>query len=540
MMVRKIILMGLPTSGKTKTAGILSQALKLGWVDTDLMIEEKFGHSIPWIFKNLGEPGFRALEHQVMSEAIAGSAEIISLGGGAVTYPPTAALLQGHTVYYLKASPEFLSRRLRHHQLGHPQHGRQGTPERPLLAGDAAQRLQELYAERREIYDRLATVVIDAEKKRSEMAADIVAAEQRAASEISVEGSRPYRVMLGTDLAAGVMSLLPEDVGKILILAAPPVVGIAEELGSGLRQNSGVETRIMTLPDGEACKQLAVLSSVWQEAAEFGLERRDAIIPVGGGATTDLGGFAAATWLRGVKVLPVPTTLLGMVDAAVGGKTGIDWNTGKNLVGAFYPPVGVAVDFRLLATLPPTQVRAGLAEALKCGFIRDSEILRLADAAGTTLVDVKSPQLHEVIRRAIKVKAEVVSADLYESGAREYLNFGHTLAHAIELAQDYRFAHGEAVAIGMVYAAHLGVLMRMTPPELPGQIVRRLEAVGLPVSYSAHRFEELLPKMLADKKVRGGVLRFVLLQGVGQPTVVSVQDTSILEQAACLTGIATQ
>ena len=120
------------------------------------------------------------------------------------------------------------------------------------------------------------------------------------------------------------------------------------------------------------------------------------------------------------------------------------------------------------------------------------------------------------------------------------MNFGHTLAHAIELAQEYRFAHGEAVAIGMVYAAHLGVLMRVTPPELPGQIVRRLEAVGLPVSYSAHRFEELLPKMLADKKVRGGVLRFVLLQGVGQPTVVSVQDTSILEQAACLTGIATQ
>lgn len=532
-MSRKIILIGMPTSGKTKTAGVLSQALHLNWADTDLLIEEKYGHPIPWIFENLGESGFRALEYQVVAEAIAGSAEIISLGGGAVTYPPTADLLRGHTVYYLQASPDFLADLQEQRER---KSSKNPQPSRPLLAGNLRQKMRDLYQQRRAIYEKLATVVIDAEKNRRDMAAEIVTAHRQAENVIWVEGSQPYQVVLGEDLVGQVARIAPAA-GKALILSAPQVLGLAENLASSLRDTHGMDTRVMTLPDGEACKQLPVLQSVWQEAAEFGLERRDLIIPVGGGATTDVGGFAAATWLRGVNLLTVPTTLLGMVDAAIGGKTGIDWSTGKNLVGAFYPPVGVAVDFRALATLPRPQVVAGMGEALKCGFIRDREILRIAEASGAALVDVKNLQLHEVIRRAIRVKAEVVSADLYESGQREHLNFGHTLAHAIELAENYHFAHGEAVAIGMVFAAHLGVLLGVTPAEIPGEIVQRLESVGLPTSYHAHNFQDLLPKMRADKKIRGGVLRFVLLQDVGKPIVEPVADSAILAEAARLTGI---
>lgn len=533
-MSRKIILIGMPTSGKTKTAGVLSQALHLSWTDTDLLIEEKYGRPISWIFENLGESGFRALEYKVVAEAIAGPSEIISLGGGAVTYPPTAELLRGHTVYYLKASPDFLADLQEQRER---KSSKNPKPSRPLLAGNLRQRMRDLYQQRRAIYEKLATVVIDAEKNRRDMAADIVAAQRQAENVIWVEGSQPYQVMLGENLREQVAGMLPSESGKTLILSAPQVVGLAEDLASNLRETRGLETRVITLPEGEACKQLPVLQSVWQAAAEFSLERRDLIIPVGGGATTDLGGFAAATWLRGVKLLTVPTTLLGMVDAAIGGKTGIDWSTGKNLVGAFYPPVGVAVDFGVLATLPRPQVVAGLGEALKCGFIRDREILRIANASDAALVEVKNPQLHEVIRRAIQVKAEVVSEDLYELGTREHLNFGHTLAHTIELAENYHFAHGEAVAIGMVFAAHLGVLLGVTPREIPSEIVQHLKVVGLPTSYHAHNFRDLLPKMRADKKVRGGVLRFVLLQDVGNPIVEPVADSAILAEAARLTGI---
>ncbi|MDD7541852.1 MAG: 3-dehydroquinate synthase [Mobiluncus porci] len=534
-MTRKIVLIGLPTSGKSKTAGLLAQALHADWVDTDLVIEQRFGKKIPWIFREIGEDGFRCLEYQVVKDALSGPARIVSLGGGAPTFPATRNLLAGHTVYYLKASPDFLSDR--QEQRSQKSAKKKTAQVRPLLAGDARQRMRELYDGRKDIYEKIASVVIDAEKKRQEMAADIIAAESSAGDTVWVQGAKPYRVVFGEDLAGEVADLVPARARKILILAAPPVVSLAEELAQNLTSVEGREVKVMVLPDGEAAKQLPVLSSVWDAAAAFEMERGDLIIPLGGGATTDLGGFAAATWLRGIDVLQVPTTLLAMVDAAIGGKTGIDWTTGKNLVGAFHPPVGVAVDFTTLQTLPRENVIEGLAEALKCGFIRDPEILEIAREAGSDLTAVDSPRLREVIFRAVQVKAAVVSEDLYESGLREYLNYGHTLAHAIEKAEDFRFPHGLAVAIGIVFAAHLGALLGIGPRDLPRTVVERLEAVGLPTTYSGKTFTELKPLMYADKKVRGGELRFVLLEEIGRPTVVPVSATDALQEAARLTGI---
>lgn len=534
-MNRKIVLIGLPSSGKSKTAGILAQALRTDWVDTDLALEQRYGKDIPWIFQELGEDGFRALEHAVIAEALRGPARIISLGGGAPCYEPNRKLLRNHTVYYLQADPDYLS--ARQENRSQKSNIKKDEQVRPLLEGDVRQRMRDLYAQRKDIYESLATVTIDAQQKRQKMAQEIMASESVLSQSIMVETPQSaYPVSFSTDMGQQVEAILPAKAGKVLILTAPPVRFRAESLANRL-QKQGRTATVLELPDGEAAKQLEVLASVWDAAATAGLERSDLIIAMGGGATTDLGGFAAATWLRGINLLTVPTSLLAMVDAAIGGKTGIDWSTGKNLIGAFYPPVGVALDYTALDTLPVPNLVEGLAEAVKCGFIADTEILKIALDQPDTLSDPRSSQLQEVIRRAVIVKAEVVGADLYESGPREFLNYGHTLAHAIEAVENFRFPHGLAVSIGMVYAAHLAAIMGVGPQELPELMTKLLNGLGLPVTYTSHRFEELVPFMLNDKKVRDKTLRFVLLRDLAQPFVQEVTDIAALQEAATRTGI---
>jgi 3-dehydroquinate synthase len=262
-----------------------------------------------------------------------------------------------------------------------------------------------------------------------------------------------------------------------------------------------------------------------------GFTRSDAVVAVGGGATTDLAGFVAATWLRGVPVVHVPTTLLGMVDAAVGGKTGIDTAEGKNLVGAFHPPAGVLCDLGTLATLPAQDYVSGLAEVVKAGFIADPEILALveSDPAGAARAD--GPHTRELVERAVRVKARVVSADLREAGLREILNYGHTFAHAVEKVESYRFRHGEAVAVGMVFVAEVGRLAGRTSPELVARHRAVLTAVGLPTAYRGDRWAVLLDAMRIDKKSRGDLLRFVVLDGLAQPGILEGPDPALLEAA---------
>nr|BFF26662.1 3-dehydroquinate synthase [Glycomyces mayteni] len=291
---------------------------------------------------------------------------------------------------------------------------------------------------------------------------------------------------------------------------------LAERVGSLLPE--GVEATLMELPDAEDGKTVAVAEQCWDALGAEGFTRTDLVVGVGGGAVTDLAGFVAACWLRGVAVVHVPTSLLGAVDAAVGGKTGVNTAAGKNLVGAFHPPRAVLVDLDNFATLPRRDLAAGLAEVVKAGFIADPVILDLVERDPEAALDAADPVVAELVERAIAVKAEVVASDLKEGGLRAILNYGHTFAHAIEKLEKYRWRHGDAVAVGMVYAAHLNALTGRV--DLVDRTKAVLESLGLPVAYEAGRWDDLLQAMLIDKKNTGATQRFVLLDALAAPVVV--------------------
>ena len=347
---------------------------------------------------------------------------------------------------------------------------------------------------------------------------------------IQVGGEQPYEVVVGT----GVLGSLPDLVGKraktVAVIYAAGLGAIARPACRVLA-DAGFTLSVTEIPDGEAAKDIAVAARLWSWLADSRVTRSDCVVGIGGGATTDLAGFTAATWLRGVPVVLVPTTLLGMVDAAVGGKTAVDIPEGKNLVGAFHPPAGVLADLATLETLPRPDYVAGLAEVIKAGFIADGAILSLVrdDPAGAG--EPHGPHTRELIERAIRVKAAVVSADLREAGQREMLNYGHTLGHAIERLEGYRFRHGDAVAIGMVFAAEVARLAG----HLTGADVALhrevLTSVGLPDAYPRASWPRLRETMSLDKKSRGARLRMVILDGVGNPIILDSPPESLLTEA---------
>jgi 3-dehydroquinate synthase len=346
---------------------------------------------------------------------------------------------------------------------------------------------------------------------------------------IPVGGERPYDVLVGRDLLDPPPRLLP-GATRVAVLHAPPLKGLADTLGARLRA-AGVEPLLIEVPDAEAGKQLDVAAACWDQLGEAGFTRTDAVVGVGGGAVTDLAGFVAACWLRGVRWVPVATSLLGMVDAAVGGKTGINTAAGKNLVGAFHPPVGVLCDLATLDSLPPADRAAGMAEVVKCGFIADPVILDLVERDPAAAIDTTGPVARELIERAIRVKADVVSGDLRESGVREVLNYGHTLAHAIEKVENYRWRHGHAVAVGLVYAGALARLAGRLDAATAERHRSTLAALGLPTSYPADAWPRLLAAMRVDKKARGSQLRFVVLDGLARPAILEGPDDDLLHAA---------
>jgi len=346
---------------------------------------------------------------------------------------------------------------------------------------------------------------------------------------IDVEVDPPYPVIVGRNLLGQLGDVLGRR-HKVVLLHQPVMAEIAEVMRKTLA-DSGVDAHRVELPDAEAGKDLPVVAFIWEVLGRIGVGRKDAIVSLGGGAATDVAGFAAATWLRGVDIVHVPTTLLAMVDAAVGGKTGINTDAGKNLVGAFHQPAAVMVDLDLLETLPHNELVAGMAEIVKAGFIADPAILDLIEADPQAAVDPAGPALPELVRRAIQVKADVVAADEKESALREILNYGHTLAHAIERRERYRWRHGAAVSVGLVFAAELA----RVAGRLDEAGVRRhrdvLTALGLPVTYDADALPDLMKVMAGDKKTRAGTLRFVVLDGVGRPGRLEGPDPALLAAA---------
>jgi len=336
--------------------------------------------------------------------------------------------------------------------------------------------------------------------------------------------------VIGTGLLGELPALIGSGVERVLVIH-PRALGATGEAVRDDLAAQGFSAFIVEVPDAEEAKTAEVAAFLWGVLGQSDFTRSDAIVGVGGGAVTDLAGFVAATWLRGIKVVQVPTTLLAMVDAAVGGKTGINTAEGKNLVGAFHPPAGVLCDLATLETLPPNDFVSGMAEVIKCGFIADPAILDLveADPEGATRCD--GGAVRELIERSIAVKARVVTEDLKEASLREILNYGHTFAHAVEHVERFSWRHGAAVSVGMVYVAELARLAGKLDDAVVDRHRSILSSVGLPTTYRGDRWPKLYDAMKRDKKTRGSLLRFVVLDDLARPSRLEGPDPSLLQAA---------
>jgi 3-dehydroquinate synthase len=352
---------------------------------------------------------------------------------------------------------------------------------------------------------------------------------------VTVSGNHPYDVVVGRKLRGELAPLLRVPVAgapaqRAAIVHPPTLRRTADAVRTDLR-DQGFDAHTVEVPDAEAAKTLQVAGYCWDVLGRLGLTRSDAVLGLGGGSTTDLAGWVAAAWLRGIRIIQLPTSLAGMLDAAIGGKTGVNSDHGKNLVGAFHPPAGVLCDLDMLDTLPDHDYRAGLAEAVKCGFIADPAILELIETDPVSAARAGNPVEEDVVVRSVRVKAEVVGADLTEQGTREVLNYGHTLGHAIERREGYAWRHGSAVSVGLAYAAALGRALGRLDDPTADRHRAVLSALGLPTRYAAGAFPELLEIMRLDKKARGDHLRFVVLDGLAKPGRADNVDPEILARA---------
>ena len=347
---------------------------------------------------------------------------------------------------------------------------------------------------------------------------------------ISVSGVDPYDILIGRALLGEVPAALGAQVSKVLIVHPVALTASAELLRETLLAG-GVEAILAGVPDSEDAKRVEVAAFCWGIMGKADFTRTDAVIGFGGGSTTDLAGFVAATWLRGVKLIQIPTTLLGMVDAAIGGKTGINTSEGKNLVGVFHAPAKVIIDLDTLQSLARNEILAGFGEVVKYGFIADPKILDLIEADVSVATDPTTAAFQEIIERSVAIKARVVGEDFKEAGLREILNYGHTLGHAIEHAERYKWRHGAAISIGMVFVAELARLAGRLSDAVVDRHRSVLNSLGLPTTYSAAKWNQLVETMQRDKKSRAGTLRFVVLDGIAKPTIMAAPTPEMLHAA---------
>ncbi|AGJ53759.1 MULTISPECIES: 3-dehydroquinate synthase [Streptomyces] len=534
-----IVLVGPMGVGKSTVGELLADRLGTTYRDTDADVVAAAGKSIAEIFFDEGEERFRSLERRAVRDAVAEHPGVLALGGGAVLDGTTRGLLAGHRVVYLSMDVDEAVRRVGL------------NTARPLLAVNPRRQWRELMDARRHLYEDVAGVTVATDERTPEEVAqavlDATGLPERTAAAVpagqenhtmteqgttriqiaGTAGTDPYEVLVGRQLLGELPNLIGDQAKRVAVLHPEALAETGEAVREDLA-SQGYEAIAIQLPNAEEAKTVEVAAYCWKALGQTGFTRTDVIVGVGGGATTDVAGFVAASWLRGVRWIAVPTTVLAMVDAAVGGKTGINTAEGKNLVGAFHPPAGVLCDLAALDSLPVHDYVSGMAEIIKAGFIADPVILDLVEADPEGARTPAGPHTAELIERSIRVKADVVSSDLKESGLREILNYGHTLAHAIEKNERYKWRHGAAVSVGMVFAAELGRLAGRLDDATADRHRAVLESVGLPLTYRGDQWPKLLENMKVDKKSRGDLLRFIVLDGIGKPTVLEGPDPAVL------------
>ena len=518
-----------------------------GWdfFDTDDEVALAAGKSITDIFEQDGEAHFRHLERQAVAGACNATRAVVSTGGGAIVDPDNyRTMAASGVIICLEATPETISRRLQN-----PDGNGEVADLRPLLAGpEQIQRIRELKAQRQAYYALAEFTVNTDDLTLDEVAREVYGRWQGKAQRDTNEGASgglsPAFVVEAPSASYPVYvdwGLL-DDIGRCLLGVGirGPVYVITDskvfDLHNGQVQRAfeaaGIQAHTYTVPAGEASKSLAMVESIYGWLAERRCERGHAIIALGGGMIGDLAGFVAATFLRGVPLIQVPTSLAAMVDASIGGKVAVNLPVGKNLVGAFYQPRMVLADLNTLRTLPTRELASGWAEAIKHGFILDSSLLQLFEERVEALLKLEPAITAEVVRWSMAIKARVVEEDERETtGRRTLLNYGHTIGHGLEAATQYtEFLHGEAVSVGMVGAGEIGHKMGLLPREAVERHIRVLQQFGLPTSCPGVNPHSVMKAMELDKKAVSRVISWVLLQDIGRATIRSDVDDDLVQQ----------
>ncbi|GAB4126321.1 MAG: hypothetical protein Fur0040_08910 [Sideroxydans sp.] len=526
-----IILVGLMGSGKTTVGRLLAKQLGKSFVDCDEEIQKRTGVTIPHIFDVEGEAGFRQRESAMLEELTQRHGMVLATGGGAVLSEHNRAVLKrAGVVVYLNSSVHDLWQRTRHDH------------NRPLLqTADPQAKLQELFVQRDPLYREVADLVVPTGRQNvhvllQRLCQQLAVLQPRGGETMQTLtvglAERSYPIHIGQGLLDRPELLMPYlPRGRAVIVSNETVAPLyLEWLAQGLRQR-GVETDGIVLPDGEQYKSAASLDTIYDALLRARSERSTPLIALGGGVIGDLTGYAAATYLRGVPFIQIPTTLLAQVDSSVGGKTGINHPLGKNMIGAFYQPRVVLADTTTLDTLPDRELSAGLAEVIKYGLIRDLPFLEWLEQNMEKLRARDKVALQYAIARSCHNKAEVVGNDERESGERALLNLGHTFGHAIENAMGYgAWLHGEAVAVGTVMAADLSRRMGWLTEAEVVRVRNLLERAGLPVIAPQLGAERLMQLMGLDKKVADGRIRFVLLKKLGEAVLTAEVPAAALHQ----------
>jgi 3-dehydroquinate synthase len=512
---RSIILTGFMGTGKSTIGRSLAARLNRPFVDTDDLIEQRAARSIPAIFAEDGEPAFRAWEAKIARELAESNDLVVATGGGFFTNPDNVAHLRPNTtILCLSAEPDAIYQRIK------------GDANRPLLSvANPAQRIAELLAARSSVYNQF-TQIDTTGKTPAQIVEEIMTLLELFRPITVPHPTGSYQIHVGNGTIHSLHEIIDAKTTVAIISDANVAPLYAAQVARQFEQ-----AHLFTVPAGEQFKTLATVNNLYAQLLDAGLDRKSVIIALGGGVVGDMAGFVAATYMRGIDFVQCPTTLLAMVDASIGGKTGVDLPQGKNLVGAFKQPLAVVADLATLQTLPEAELAAGMAEVIKHGLIAAPDLfaqLEQSSPATQPLLE-KLPEIGRIVTTAIQVKRDIVEQDPFEQGRRAVLNLGHTFGHAIEQVSGYAVRHGEGVAIGLVAAANLSARLGFASAELQQRIETTLKNVNLPTRVPANLdIDRLMLAMRSDKKKAKGTVRYVLIRDVGDVFVSAEIDDTLV------------